>query len=175
MLSPPPEFVKDPSVVRSLELLDTHADALREVARRLGKAGVRWAVSGSAGHRLQGVPLEVHDLDIQTDERGAWTADESLADVAVQRLSHWESTTMSSLFGRYRVAGIDVEIIGGIRHRASQESPWDEPVQLSGPAVLWVQAHGMRLAVMSLSHEVLAYQNMGRHDRARLLARHLDR
>jgi hypothetical protein len=173
-LSPPPVVVKDPSVARSLELPDTHADALRDVARRLGRVGVRWAVTGSAGHRLQGVPVEVHDLDIQTDEPGAWTADENLADVAVRRLTRWESTTMSSLFGRYRVAGIDVEIMGGIRHRASQESPWDEPVQLSGPAVLWVQAHGMRLPVMSLSHEVVAYQNMGRHDRARLLALYLD-
>ena len=49
-------------------------------------------------------------------------ADETLADVAVQRLTRWKSTTMNSLFCRYRIADIDVEIIGNIRHRASQEA-----------------------------------------------------
>ena len=131
MLSTRPELVNDPCVARSLELPDTHAAALREVARRLGGPGVRWAVTGSAGHRLQGVPVDVHDLDIQTDEPGAWMAHETLADVAVQRLTRWKSTTMSSLLGRYRIADIDVEIIGDIRHRASQEPPWDEPVHAS--------------------------------------------
>ena len=58
-------------------------------------------------------------------------AHETLADVAVQRLTRWKSTTMSSLLGRYRIADIDVEIIGDIRHRASQERPWDEPVHAS--------------------------------------------
>jgi len=34
---------------------------------RLGDSDVNWAVTGSLGFALQGVPVEPHHIDIQTD------------------------------------------------------------------------------------------------------------
>jgi hypothetical protein len=56
---------------------------------------------------------------------------------ASQRCDRWLPGV--SLFGRYRLAGMDVDLIGDIRHRADTESRWDEPMDLSGPDALWVE------------------------------------
>ena len=149
------------------------AAALREVHCRLDDAGLRWALTGSAGHRLQGVPVEVHDLDVQTDELGAWAADRILAELAITRLAPRESERMWSLFGVYQLGLTRVEIIGAVKHRRSPDGPWHQALDLASHDVVQVRWEDLNVPVVSLRYEVAAYRLLGRDDRARLLAEYV--
>lgn len=50
----------------------TYLNVLHKIYKRLNDADVKWAVTGSLGFALQGVPVEPNDIDIQTDKRGAY-------------------------------------------------------------------------------------------------------
>jgi hypothetical protein len=45
---------------------------LLKVEERLRDTEIKWAVTGSLGFALQGLVLEVGDIDLQTDESGAY-------------------------------------------------------------------------------------------------------
>ena len=45
---------------------------LRKINAQLNNTSLNWAVTGSLGFALQGVPVEPNDIDIQTDEKGAY-------------------------------------------------------------------------------------------------------
>lgn len=45
---------------------------LRKIYDRLKNEKVNWGVTGSLSFALQEVPVEVHDIDIQTDKEGAY-------------------------------------------------------------------------------------------------------
>lgn len=149
------------------------AAALQEVHRRLDDAGLRWALTGSAGHRLQGVPVEVHDLDVQTDEPGAWAADRVLAELAIARLAPRESERMGSLFGVYQLGLARVELIGAVKHRRTPDDPWHQALDLTSHDVVRVRWEHLHVPVVCLRYEVAAYQRLGREDRAQLLAEHV--
>ena len=44
---------------------------LRKIHTRLEDNKINWVVTGSLGMALQGMDVEVHDIDIQTDKDGA--------------------------------------------------------------------------------------------------------
>jgi hypothetical protein len=54
------------------KLDEPHLAALRELHGELSSSPIRWVLTGSAGFALQGVPVAVHDLDVQTDAAGAY-------------------------------------------------------------------------------------------------------
>jgi len=58
---------------------------LRKICERL-KDDVIWALTGSLGHALQGVPVEVHDVDIQTDREGAYEIERRFSEFVVRRV-----------------------------------------------------------------------------------------
>ena len=58
----------------------THIQALRLITERIGDAAVDWVLTGSTGMAAQGMPCDVHDIDIQTDRAGAYQLAELLED-----------------------------------------------------------------------------------------------
>lgn len=48
---------------------------LLQLHNTLGMSEIRWVVTGSLGLSLQGMDMEVHDIDIQTDKAGAYDID----------------------------------------------------------------------------------------------------
>ncbi len=154
------------------ELGLAHLAALRELDTRLGDGVVRWALTGSAGFALQGVPVIVHDLDVQTDTMGAYEIARRFAEAVVEPVRFWDSGMMRSNFGTLQVAGVRVEVMGDITKR-NPDSSWDRPPDLTS-LTRWVEIADLRLPVLGLEYEYQAYRKMGRHDKAELLRRWLD-
>ena len=48
-----------------------HFKVLEKIMNRLEDKPIIWVLTGSLGMALQGVPVQVHDIDIQTDKEGA--------------------------------------------------------------------------------------------------------
>jgi hypothetical protein len=153
---------------------EAYRRALRLICDRLPFPQVNWALTGSLGQYLQGVRGEVHDVDVQTDEAGAWFANDALREFACVDVYSRTSPLMLSLFGMFEVEGVHVEIMGAVRKRARPGDPWGAATDPREHCRL-VTVDGYTVPVLSLEYEVEAYQAIGRQERANLLRKALAR
>lgn len=144
-----------------------HRAAVERIVERL--AGINWALTGSVAHRLQGADVECHDIDIQTDEPGAYTAGEALGEYVVEPVRFRRSLNITSHFGRFRFddLDVDVEVMGAVDRRLVEGS-WSGPTDPSDHLIEVVMGD-VRVPVMSLVYEADVYETLGRLSRARLL------
>lgn len=125
-----------------------------------------WAVAGSTGMALQGVPLDVHDIDLQTSAAGAYAIGERLAAFAVTPVREKISPHIRSHLGAFVVDGLIVEVLGGVQKRI--DGVWEAPVDVDVHR-RWVPLEGLTVPVLSLAYEEQAYRALGRIERADLL------
>jgi len=145
-------------------------DALRQILLRLEYSAVQWALTGSAGHALQGVPVPVHDIDLQTDRAGAYRIAALFADAMAEPVALRESAKLRSHLGAMVIGVVSVEIIGGLQ-KGLPGGGWTAPVDVTAFRI-WVSWRGLRVPVLALDYEWRAYEALGRHERAALLRRH---
>ena len=144
---------------------------LRKVHARLASADVSWAVTGSMGFALQGVPVEPHDIDIQSDEKGVYEIERLFSEYVARPVALSSTGTMRSHFGALSIDGLQVEIMGDIQKR-SDDGAWEEPTDLNRHR-RFVDVDGMRIPVLSLEYEYQAYLKLGRIERAEMLKNRL--
>jgi hypothetical protein len=145
---------------------------LRIILEQLEDAEVEWAITGSLSMALQGMDLEIHDIDIQTDEDGAYEIERRLADFVAQPVLYKSSERMRSRLGRLEIEGVSVEVMGGIQKKLPDGS-WEDPVQV-GAHKRVIEAEGLSVPVLSLEYEYEAYKLMGREERAKEIRTWLD-
>jgi len=154
------------------QLSQDHSRVLLALLQRLPLTEINWALTGSLGHHLQGVPVSVHDIDIQTDEASAWIIDSLLRDHVRQPASWRFSEKIRSIFGSYELDGVTVELMGALSKRPTPADSWAKPTNPLDHRMIVEWKH-LPVPVMSLSYEVQAYRAIGRAERADLLFRYL--
>jgi hypothetical protein len=140
---------------------------IQEIMNRLKGNAITWVVTGSLGMALQGVPVEIHDIDIQTDQNGAYEIEKRFAEYGIQSVHYLESERMRSHFGKLEIDGITVDIMGDIQKRLDDQS-WETSVEIERYR-RWVEVGEMRIPVLSLEYEYQAYLTLGRSDKAEML------
>ncbi|MFB6254227.1 MAG: nucleotidyltransferase domain-containing protein [Halobacteriaceae archaeon] len=148
-----------------------HETALREITTTLESADITWAITGSVNFALQGLPVEPNDIDIQTDRQGAYAFEDMFSSALVDPVSFTENDHIRSHFGRFRIAGIEVEVMGDIEKRRDGE--WIGPIHLP-EYIENITYADMKLPVLALSYEYTAYKKLGRDERANLIKEHLE-
>jgi len=78
---------------------------------------------------LQGVPVEVHDIDIQTDKDGVYEIERCLAEFVIEPVRYSETERIRSHLGMLEIDGIKVEIMGDIQKRLGNQG-WEEPIKV---------------------------------------------
>jgi hypothetical protein len=146
---------------------------LEKIMSRLEDKPIAWVVTGSLGMALQGVPVQVHDIDIQTDRDGAYEIERCLAEYVVEPVRYSESERIRSHFGMVEIDGIKVEIMGDIQKHLS-DGGWEKPVKVERYR-RWVEVGGMRIPVLLLEYEYQAYLKLGRNEKAEILRLWLQR
>ena len=141
-----------------------YLEVLRKICELMQGIQFDWAITGSLGMVLQGMDLPVHDIDIQTDEDGAYEIERRLAEFVVKPVLFKGSDRMRSRLGKLAMDGIQVEVMGAIQKRV-EDGSWEAPVQV-GEHRRWVEHKDLKIPVLSLEYEAEAYQVMGREDRA---------
>lgn len=141
---------------------DRHAAALETLLE--GVPDVEWALTGSTGFALQGVPADPGDIDVQTDRSGAYAIERAFDDSVVDPVEHVERSRMQSHLGRLDLSGVTVDIMGSVRKRR-EDGTWDEPVDVVDHRE-FVNWQGYRVPVLSLAYEADAYDRLGRPERA---------
>ncbi|WP_440008420.1 nucleotidyltransferase domain-containing protein [Halomicrococcus sp. SG-WS-1] len=150
---------------------ERYLDALRTLSTTLDD-DVEWAVTGSTGLALQGVPLSPDDVDVQTTGGGVYEIAERFAEQVVDPVSFSESAAIRSHFGALELDGVRVELMGGVQKRRA-DGTWEPPVDVTEHRV-FVDAGGVRVPVLSLRYEAEAYERLGRSERAALLSEHVE-
>ncbi|WP_422448303.1 nucleotidyltransferase domain-containing protein [Thermoanaerobacterium sp. DL9XJH110] len=143
---------------------------LEKIENRLRDSGVNWAVTGSLGFWLQGMPTEVHDIDIQTDKRGAYRIERLLKEYVIRKVEFSQADRIRSYFGALMIDGIKVEIMGDIQKLVGEK--WEEPVDIE-KYKNFVYVHDMKIPVLSLDYEYQAYKKMGRIEKAEMIKKWL--
>jgi|UniRef100_A0A7C4Q2B5 hypothetical protein len=146
--------------------------ALQTILEQLTGLPEAWALTGSVGMVLQGMPLQVHDIDVQTSPLGAIQIQQRLEGWMVEPVRQVESSFMRSLLGRAVVEGVEVEIIGGVQKRL-EGGGWEEPVNVAEHRRR-VEWRGLNVPVLVLEYEAEAYRRMGRLEKAEKIRRWLD-
>ena len=150
-----------------LDLPEQHAEVLSLLVMKIDPAEYIWVLTGSAGLRLQGVDIPVHDLDLQTDVKTIYLLEKRLAEYMKTPVHVWESEHTFSHHGQAEINGVQVEFLGDMRHR-STDGTWEPPLAIESIFV-WVEWRGLEIPVLPLTHEALAYEKMGRTQKAELI------
>ena len=150
-----------------LDLSEQHAQVLVFLIEKIHPARLPWALTGSAGLRLQGVDISVNDLDLQTDAQTIYILEQKLAEFMKVPVHVWESEHTLSHHGQAEINGLQVEFLGDMRHR-SLAGIWEPAVDIASVR-LWVNWRELQVPVLSLKHEALAYEKMGRIQKAELI------
>jgi len=150
-----------------------YLSALWKICNRLEGSQVNWVVTGSLGMALQGVPVAVGDIDIQTDKAGAYEIEGRFAEAVVKPVRYAESKRIRSYFGMVEVDGLKVEIMGNLQKRLDDQG-WEAPVKVEDYRE-WVEIERMRVPVLSLAYEYQAYLKLGRREKAEVLRRSLEK
>ena len=144
--------------------------ALHFVLDRLAEQGISWALSGSAALLLNGVQVEVHDLDLTTDESGVQAIADALAEFIVTPAGWWETEKFASQFARLQVEGVQVDVVG----RPFIIKRPEGTVAIQARSIRdEIDFEGRKLPVIPLEVQLIAYAMMGREAKARLIADHL--
>ena len=88
---------------------------LHQLHNKLDIGEVNWAVTGSLGFAFQGMDVDVHGIDIQTDESGAYEIDHQFSRYVVRNVEVSSSEKIRSHFGELSIDGIKVEIMGDVQ------------------------------------------------------------
>lgn len=153
-------------------MIDTkYLNVLRKIYTRLNDSTINWVVTGSLGFALQGVPVEPNDIDIQTDERGAYAIEYRLSKFVTKRVTFSSTERIRSHFGELIIDGIKVEIMGDIQKQL-EDGSWENPVDLERHKRV-IEVEGMQVPVLSLEYEYQAYLKLGRIEKAEVLRKWL--
>ena len=103
---------------------------LRKICERLSNAGINWALTGSCSFVLQGIDVEPHDIDIQTNKTGAYEIEHHFSEVVTSKIVFSSAERIRSYLGALLIDGIKVEIIGNMQI-LGEDGVWEEPVDLN--------------------------------------------
>ena len=120
---------------------------------------------------LQGMDVEIHDIDIQTDKEGAYEVESRFPEYVVKPVRYSSSERICSHLGALEIDNIKVEIMGDIQKRLDDQT-WEEPVKVERHKC-WVEIDGMQIPVLSLEYEYQAYLKLGRNEKAEMLGKWL--
>jgi hypothetical protein len=149
------------------DLPEHHSKVLSLIVARVAPTDHLWALTGSASLRLQGVDLLVHDLDLQTDAQTIYLLEKKFAEFMKVPVHVWESEHTLSYHGQAEIDGLQVELLGDVRHRDA-DGTWQPPAEIRS-VLVWVEWHAVQIPVLSLEHEARAYEKMGRTQKAELI------
>lgn len=146
-----------------------HLKVLRQIHERLAGSGIRWCLTGSLALALQGVPVEVHDVDLKSDQAGVYEMERLFAEYVARRVEFSAKDAIRSHLGALAIDGIKVEIMGDVQTRQA-DGGWSDATGWQAH-VRTVTVEGMEVPVVSLEYEYRSYLAMGRADKVELLRR----
>lgn len=122
---------------------------------------------------LQGVEVEVHDIDIQADKAGVYKIANIFSEYVVEPVYYRASERIRSHFGMLDIDGVKIDIMGDVQ-KLLENQTWEDPIDVVKHRH-WLNFDDLRVPVLSLEYEVDAYLKMGRIEKAHMLKNWLEK
>lgn len=145
-------------------LTTAQKNVLIKITELLLPLDIVWALTGSAAFSLQGLDMEVHDIDIQTDERGVYLIEQTLSQFTVRPVCFSAAAQIRSHFGQFMLDGVPLDLMGDVQK--FHEGHWEDSISLL-PLIRYIPLGRHSVPVLDLRYECEAYRKMGRPDKAR--------
>ena len=122
--------------------------------------GLQYAFRGTTSLVLQGIDMNVDDIDILTDKKTALAANEILKEYLVEKVEYKESDKFKSYFGKFRVNTNLVEVYGEWQIKESQK--WSEIYYSSDDEITKITMGNREIRATSVETELSMFAKMGR-------------
>jgi hypothetical protein len=143
---------------------DRFLNAMGIILSRLENLAHPWAVTGSLGLYMQGIDVDVNDIDLQSSKEGAFAIERALEGYVVHQVRYVESRKIRSFLGELNIGGIKVEIMGELQKK-TPDNDWEPPDDIS-LFIHWVKVNELSIPVFDLEMEYRAYRMLGREEKA---------
>jgi hypothetical protein len=119
----------------------------------------QYAIRGTGSLVLQGLQMNVTDIDVLGDKKAALACNELLKDYLVKEVAYSESKQFKSFFGQFKISGLLVEIMGNMQIK-NTKGVWS-PVYDAKDRIE-IKVDGKKIFVTKIEDELTAYAQMGR-------------
>ncbi|MCL6445205.1 MAG: hypothetical protein K6T83_17410 [Alicyclobacillus sp.] len=85
--------------------------ALKVVYGSLPDSDITWVLTGSFAFYIRGMDVSVGDIDIQTDENGAYEIERRLKQYTIEPVQFRQAPKLRSNFGKLVIGGVQVEVM----------------------------------------------------------------
>lgn len=149
-------------------LTDLHEEVLLKIFEIIQSSNEKlcWGLTGSTSFAIQGLNVEPHDIDIQTDKSSAYILGNLLKKYEIQQVAFCGNDKIKSHFGKFVIDGMEVEIMGDIQKKTNNQWEAVIPIQSLLDYACW---NGLQIPVIKLTHEVDAYKKLGRIEKVKLI------
>jgi hypothetical protein len=144
-----------------------HRRAVEALCEGLAGSGLLWAVTGSVALAAQGVPVTCADLDVVVSAADAAIVERRFREHVVDPVQFAVRDRLRGHFGRLRLAGVEVEVLGDVQNLLP-DGMWTNPPALD-LHVTRVHVGARVCPVLSLAYLREAYAVMGRTATVRLI------
>jgi hypothetical protein len=148
-------------------------DALKIVYSRLNETEIVWVIGGSLALKLVGLDVEPKDIDLFTNEEGAYEVEKLFAEYLVKNVSLSSKDDIRSHYGILNIHGIEVEIIGHIEFK-DERNVWEVGRKLEDVLTIF-EFEEMELPLMKIESQLMGYSKIGRTDKIRLIEEWLEK
>jgi len=119
----------------------------------------QYAFRGTTGLVLQGLEMNVDDIDLLCDKNTALKCNELLNEFLEERVIFSESDKFKSYFGKFSVKGIPVEVMGEWQIKDTKDN-WSNPFDAS--TRVKVKLNNFDIYVTPVNEELTVFAKMGR-------------
>lgn len=127
------------------------------IAERL--EGKQYAIRGTASLVLQGIAMNVDDIDIICDKTTALFCNKLTGESLTEKVEFKRSERFESYFGKFKVFDILVEVMGDWRIKKANGT-WTSPFNASNRKQ--IELEGKKVWVTTIEEELLMFAAMGR-------------
>lgn len=142
---------------------DNFRKALETINNRLKDVNMNWAIFGSMNLLLQGLPVDPRDIDILTDENGAYEIEKVFKDYTTRKVVYCSDGKVTSHFGAFGIEGVKVEIVG------NYTSNKDMRLILDVKDKILIPFENMKIPCMPLEKELSAYNKGEKSERVKII------
>jgi len=140
-----------------MDELEKRKDILKDIAERMNKSCVKWALVGSTNHLIQGMDVIPRDIDviISYDDLEKVKGVFSDLDFEIKELPNGEAQEMI-----FKMRGFDIQICADYSHGKYYKKRQEEG------STIFVDIEEVSIPVFSLESEALCYEANGRLEKA---------
>ncbi|MFA5776511.1 MAG: hypothetical protein WC988_03095 [Patescibacteria group bacterium] len=123
--------------------------------------GEAYAIRGTASLVLQGLDMNVDDIDILCDEKTALNANLKLSEYLVEKVVFKESPKFKSYYGKFLINGVNVEIMGDWQIFNNKKG-WSKVYNADVVNITQIKVENLKIPVTKIELELEVFALMGR-------------